>query len=869
MRGNAEARGRRVSKALVVILAALACAAWPGGSVRAGETSSLQNLFRESVDLYQLGRKADSEKKLREMLALQPSDEQCEEMVREAGPRVVTQMMADPYMGNVPSYLWQRSRESVLKRLADPERIKGLVETVVNKDTPEPARLRAYSDLAELGHRAVPLLTPHLADAQNEETRAHARMALAQMSSRAIPPLLALLAHKDALMRENAILAIGDIRPADRRALPALKARLEDPNETATVKDVAAKVLARITGLRIDEMRPAAVYYELAAHRYLLQSVGVAEEAADALGLIWHLNEAGALQEAKYPLWAWNEQMAEELLLQGMKLHPEHVPFFPLGACLWAAQYTEVKEILDLINEQTGRQLLSEEEKTAIQEMDKKLAACRKLVAACGREQVNQALLDVLHDMEQNPGHPRLPGIAVFLCEALKHLDPRGELLPPPRSAEVRLWPAQLVAGPGALQQFQAFTIDEYGQPVKNVTYSYESNNDKAGQITPAGLLTVGAPDKAPVEITVTASLPDGSKLTAKCQVTNDLRTKEATPSSALADIYVLPPRSGLVIALFCPDLMVQYAAALSLVDINRFPEQWGGSDKVVGRLARGVSENKPLEVLVVDEDANRRLEMKSRITEVGLTMCGAESGRDGLVKARMHPPKELVLISDRLRINLRAEQVIAELRADPRTSGCALSVLYDAEQRTPVQARFGTELPLVERGLQGADLKSALDKVAATRKTDPVSKRKALEVAAACVSALARLDPRYSHFSLDEAVPACVEALVNRPEPIRLAAAELIGSAQGGKMKAASIEKLILVMNDATAPAALRLAALRSLGMIDPEANVDMCLRLQADQDFEVQLRAARNFGLRSRDTKKIYEMLAQERIDREKKEK
>src|SRR5262249_30870793 len=148
-------------------------------------------------------------------------------------------------------------------------------------------------------------------------------------------------------------------------------------------------------------------------------------------------------------------------------------------------QYQEVKDLMDIITEQPVKHFLSEEEKQTIQEWDKKLIDCRNLVAACGKAYVNEGLNKVLRDMQKHPGHPKLPGVGVFLCRMLRWLDPWGEQLPafepppppppaapvvaaaeppsPPVLTSIEIYPHSALVAPHGVQQYRAIAKDQYG----------------------------------------------------------------------------------------------------------------------------------------------------------------------------------------------------------------------------------------------------------------------------------------------------------------------------------------------------------------------------------------------------------------------
>ncbi len=554
----------------------------------------------------------------------------------------------------------------------------GMADRLVDPATSEEETTLLYNEFAQLGHYAVPYLANHLKDATNIGARTKARLAIAYMGQKATLPLIALLDHKDQLMRENVILTLGDVLPSDARAIPVLKAHIDDPKESEAAKTYAKRILKRITGLDEGAWKPAAQYYYDAANRYYLDRPGVAEEAEDNSGMVWHLNDAGDLVSVQYPMWAWNEQMAEESILHGLAVNPEFTEFFALAASNYASQWSEVKDLLDISNEQPARHNFSAEEKKELGDWDAKLIDARRNIAGVGKEHVNAALNKAHADLKKYPGNIRLPGVAAVLAKELQNLDPKGELL-------------------------------------------------------------------------------EGG--------------------------------SGLVAGLDSSEYSVQYACAVTLAKINRFPGAWAGSEGVAKILGRGVSENKTLQILLVEEDPNLANEMAQRLKNPPLNygVSVATSGREALTSARSFPPKDVVIIAENLKRDLNTYQLLEELRADTATRYLPTGILHARADHEIMQSRFGTSITLVERESTGNDLKTPIDKLAEQRTETSANKRKAHQTSVLCASTLAHVDVNATHIKLDDAVPHAVNAMIGRKDDVRNPCAVFLGRVQGGSMKDAA----------------------------------------------------------------------------------
>lgn len=865
MNGRALRSGWGMGVALTLALLAL--------SVRAAEDTAAKSeqLFREGVDLYQQGRYTDSQSKLRELMSLEPRKELAARLVKEAGEPLFARMMAEPRMGTEPTRLWDLYRKYYVAKLADGDRMAKMAARVVDPATSEDERMMLYREFGELGHFAVPYLTPYLKDAQHEDFRTYARITIARMGRAAVLPVIPLLEHKDELMRANAAMTLGDIEPGDARAVPFLKARLEDANETPTVKKAVTDTLNKIGGVSAAPAIQA--YYQL-ANRYYLEIDGVPDEAEHVDGYIWHLNEKGDLIPVLHPIWAWNEQMAEEVLLKAMKLHPEQTELFPMGACIWAAQYQEVEAMVNVTNEQPAKHFLSEEEKQTVLAWQKKMVDCRNLVSMCGRHNVNEALFKTLRDMQQYPASGKLGDVGVFLARSLRDLDPLGTLLSSstvstvqapavaaaPVLTSIDVVPALAKVEPNATVQFTAVPKDQFGQQMQGVRIVWEASG--GGTIDQTGLFKA---DAAPGRFPVTATALDA----AGAVTTRTVANAAVGDTASLAVVANPMGGSALVASLDCPDHALQYEAALALAEINRFPDPWAGQEKVAALLGRGVSENKPIWVLVIDETQNVRNEMRSKLEGLGFGVTDAVNGRDGLAKARAYPPKDVILVADNLRVDLTGAQVLDELKADIRTRYVPAAILHNRDARTGTQARYGTSVALVEREMAGDDLQGAIRKLDESKPAEALPKKVAHETAVRCATALSQLDPRWTKLSLNDAIPFACDALVNRKDDVRIPAATFLGKVGGGELKDKVAERLLEIMLKQENAVEMRLAAAVALGKVAPEKYADDYVKSQFDKEHIIQERNAINFGSAARENLKIVEALSAKRIDKDQKEK
>jgi len=238
-------------------------------------------------------------------------------------------------------------------------------------------------------------------------------------------------------------------------------------------------------------------------------------------------------------------------------------------------------------------------------------------------------------------------------------------------------------------------------------------------------------------------------------------------------------------------------------------------------------------------------------------------------VQARSFPPKDIAIVAENLRRDLTAEQLVEELRADVRTRYLPVGVLHIQSERNLIQSRFGTTAPLVEREMAGDDLKTAVEAVAAKRAQESVTKREAHRISRVCAEALAKVDCRDTYILFDDAVENAIEALTNRPDDVRVPCAVFLGHAEGGTKKDKAADTLKRVFEDGANAVLLRREALRALGRVKLEGQEAVYVKSQADADQEVKDIGAEAFGQISRANKSISDLIRQERIDKDKKEK
>ncbi|HOX06749.1 MAG TPA: HEAT repeat domain-containing protein, partial [Planctomycetota bacterium] len=280
-----------------------------GSSMAAeGDSKDAKKLWADGVDLFDQGKFAEAKAKFEAVVPLL-DDKTAAALVERAGMRSMIRIMANDKVGRGPSVIWELYSKYNRRRLVDEERITKTVAQVVDDKLAlsQPVQhARAMRELRDLGQYSVPELAKYLDKGTNEQ-RALIRIAIAQLGNRGTLAAVKLLDTGNDQAKQTVALALGDIVPADPRAVPALKRLYDNPKTDAQVKETAARALEKITGLRIAEMKPFADYYYEQADRFYLELSAVPDEALEADGAIWSLDGAGKLVRRTVPVYAWNE----------------------------------------------------------------------------------------------------------------------------------------------------------------------------------------------------------------------------------------------------------------------------------------------------------------------------------------------------------------------------------------------------------------------------------------------------------------------------------------------------------------------------------------------------------------------------------
>jgi hypothetical protein len=461
----------------------------------------------------------------------------------------------------------------------------------------------------------VPHLAEYLKNEKDDDRRALARVAITHIGPRAVLPVIELLSHPNRLMAQNAAFILGDITPADHRAIAPLRLMWEDKNLPIELRRPAMRSLEKITGMRVGDMpRTAREYYYLKADRYYRETPSVPLEAEAADGIVWHLSkdetDPKLVARNVKGLYAWNEQMAEEACYDLMALDPEYEFVVPLFASVLAAQYEEVKDLIDIsLEAPTTGNRLTDEEILEIRERDSKQVELAFLLHSINAKYLYRAIGKALREGSRATNRDKYAGVITVLADVVKDIDDTGDMLPGGRHVRIGARGRGTYVNRGASIEAGAFEKTPAEKPEGDGSGSDDSTS---GDDSKDDATESPAEDGTPAVAEGDAVTVDGDKPAEG----DDAGTATNQPG-AVGQVTAAGKRAGegwpLLEALRFRDKRVQYAAAIALAHMNP-PRNFPRSGEVVSLLASAIGESGPIQILLIEEDVNVRNAMKGKL---------------------------------------------------------------------------------------------------------------------------------------------------------------------------------------------------------------------------------------------------------------
>ncbi|MEW6360321.1 MAG: hypothetical protein AB1696_28565 [Planctomycetota bacterium] len=402
-----------VSWAICVGLFLALCA---GGAVFAQEApdAALKHI-QEGLKQFEIGEIDKATAALEEALRATPGSPEALALLVQVGEHKMYKFLENEKTRPQAMALFKLAEKEEARKAADPAEIQKLVKDLSGDfDT----RWRATLGLVQIGDYAVPYLLDLLDTKQPTSTTAAAQVALKKIGWRGVLPLIEALNCDSAFAKQNICAVLANI--GDVRAVPALKALVEDPKEQQAVRLTAASALETLTGQSVGKLESAADLYCSLAEQYYYEDASVTRHVGPITPVWgWKCCDAPSFTEKLIcfpePDYAYNDIMAEHFCLAGLKRDPRH---YKLRGLLTATYCSLIGETEAILAGQARPGLLkrqpSEDEMKEIQARNTKLNLWRNNTAVNGSEFLNAALKRAVTDKD--------PVAALAAIEGLRRL---------------------------------------------------------------------------------------------------------------------------------------------------------------------------------------------------------------------------------------------------------------------------------------------------------------------------------------------------------------------------------------------------------------------------------------------------------------
>jgi tetratricopeptide (TPR) repeat protein len=303
---NTGARKAVLVSAVIALLAGgivLALA----GPVKAQD--EIEGLFVKAKELWQRGRTQEAVDALKQLLAKDPSQEQAYDLLRKAEYQVFLEMLtAGGDAELVAKRLLELAHLGEQAKIQDEAAIKGLVEQAIHGQDLGVRTKAVRMIVAQHGEYAVPFLYPFLGSNDTDE-RVHAILALSELSTDSVLPLVQVLKSDDHRVRYNAsrvLQKIGDVRAVG--GLASLSMHATNDAVKVAAADAAA-VLAAKAGMTAEDLSPANSHLVLAKLYYGKDSSVIKNYLSGYTLWSW---KDGKLAHRQVPKILYNLELAEQ-----------------------------------------------------------------------------------------------------------------------------------------------------------------------------------------------------------------------------------------------------------------------------------------------------------------------------------------------------------------------------------------------------------------------------------------------------------------------------------------------------------------------------------------------------------------------------
>ncbi len=288
------------------------------GVAQAQDRDRIDSLFEQAKDNWERGNSQEAAQLLKSLLAEDPSHEIAYDLLRKAEYQMFLDMLKQGGDAElVAKELLRLAHRGEQEKVKDEGAIRVLVEKAIHGATYADREEAVRTLVARHGEYAVPYLYHYLGSNDTDE-RVYAILALSELSSEAVLPLVEALQSDDFKIQQNAALVlqkIGDVRAVG--GLASLATSASDP----AVKDAAVQALSVLAGKMkcagcdgggkcgSDEMSAAKAYMWLAA-KYYARDARVIKNYDDSY-VVWSFKD-GKLVSRETPPNLYRLELAEE-----------------------------------------------------------------------------------------------------------------------------------------------------------------------------------------------------------------------------------------------------------------------------------------------------------------------------------------------------------------------------------------------------------------------------------------------------------------------------------------------------------------------------------------------------------------------------
>lgn len=378
-----------------------------------------RDLLDEGVKLYKQGKLDQAYAAFEKAMQQKPSHELVYAWLRRTGEDIIFSMLnsTDRKVQDMGRRLLSHAQPVVNFKVEVPT-IKKMIDDLASEDYQ--VQVHAHYHLVNYGPYAVSWLIPHLNNAAADRLRSRVMLVLKEIGTAATMAVVECLEsdrEKNKLMRQCAATVLGNI--GDERAIPALKRLYEDPNEYPEVKKEAHIALSKLTKKGSDKewLKATDYYYHLAEKFYYSHPDVI--RAWERSFLYWKWDkEKNQLTERYVPQFAYNEQLAEEQLMDLLELDPNYEKAWPLLAMTLLAQHVEAEAALEAARQGALMEEVTQQELDDLLMRMNKVERVNVLAEMIGVKYVYQALERAMKD-----GNPLVARAAIDIIKEKGTLD--------------------------------------------------------------------------------------------------------------------------------------------------------------------------------------------------------------------------------------------------------------------------------------------------------------------------------------------------------------------------------------------------------------------------------------------------------------